>query len=482
MTQAAERPAPPVVNTDKKEVVERFEKAREAHEIWRKIPVPDRVAMVRKFWAAILERKAELMKAMHEDAGKPELEIEVMEIAAVETILKHFTRNAERLLRDQVAPAPWVLFNKKSYIRYVPRGVVGLITPWNMPLLIPFGDSIPALLAGNAVVIKPSEWTTKTALFLEKVATSSGLFPEGLFQVVPGDGEVGRLMPEHSDMILFTGSTATGRRVAVACAERLIPCVLELGGKHPMIVLKNAPLKRAAKAAAWGSLANMGQICVGVERIYVERAIHDRFVAAVRAEVLALRQNDDPCNSDLGRFIFPPQLDHVLDLLADARAKGAKVEGGEVVNRDKLVMRPAIVTECTPEMRIMKEETFGPVVVVMPVSSEDEAVRLANDTRLGLAASVWTADTVHGEWLSHQLDAGLVGVNDVLSHYAVCALPFGGVKDSGLGRRHGDEGLRMFCETQSVMVHEWPSNAAELWWYPYDKLKAKILNWVLRLS
>lgn len=474
---------PPAKNTPIEEVREKAARAREAQAHWRRYSLTQRVERLRAFWEELRASKERLISVMHRETGKPATEIQVMELAGVELILKYFTRNAHRLLKDQAAARPWILLNKKAYVRYVPRGLVGLVTPWNYPLLIPLGDAIPALIAGNAVFLKPSEWTTDTALFIEGVFKASGLFPEGLLTVVPGDGSVGAEVTLLSDMVLFTGSTRTGRVVAKLAAERLIPCVLELGGKHPMIVLKDAPLERAAKAATWGRFANSGQTCVGVERVYVESEVYDRFTALVAQEVAALRQGLEPgYDVDLGRLIYPRQLDVVLAHLADAKEKGARVIGGEVVDAERLLVAPALVLDAKQEMRVMREETFGPVLPVMPVRAAEEAIRLANDSDLGLAASIWSRDLARAETLSAHLEAGQIGINDLMGHYAVCSLPFGGFKDSGVGRRHSDEGLRMFCQPQSVLAHEWPANAPELWWFPYNELKAKLVSWMTRLA
>lgn len=469
-------------NASAEEIEAKLRKAREAFRIWRRTPIHQRIRAVSGFWRAVLARQDELRRVFHEETGKPLMEIDVMEVAGVNLILKHFARNAERILEDQPVDHPWILFNKRTFVRYIPRGVVGLITPWNYPLMIPFGDSIPALIAGNAVVIKPSEWTTKTAQFLETVAATHEEFPEGLFSVLSGDGTVGGQLIEAADMILFTGSTRTGRRVAQRCGELLKPAVLELGGKHPMIVLRDASLERASKGAAWGAFANMGQTCVGVERVFVERPVYDAFCAALEKEMAALRQGtSDSYDLELGRMIFPDQAEVVRRHLEDARTKGARVIGGGA-GENPLALKPALVLDAKPEMLVMQEETFGPVLPVMPVSSVEEAVELANRSPLGLASSIWSKDTDRAEAIGSGIEAGMVGVNEVLSQYAVCSLPFGGMKNSGLGRRHGDEGLRMFCHTQSYFVHEWPASLPELWWFPYSQAKAKLVNFLTKIS
>lgn len=480
MTTTVSVVPPRAENMAAEEVARRAEAAREAAAVWRRYTISERVELIRALWKELLERKQELIRVVHLETGKPAAEIEAMEVATAHLIVSYFTSNAHRILQDQPAWRPWLMFNKRAYVRYVPRGVVGLITPWNLPFMIPMGDAAAAMIAGNAVLLKPSEWTTRTALWLAEAVKATGLLPEGLFSIVTGDGAVGKQVVEASDMVLFTGSTKSGRLVAQAAAAQLKPAVLELGGKHPMIVFKDAAVERAAKAAVWGCFANCGQLCVGVERVYVESEIHDKFVEAVRAEMAGLRQGLEG-EVDIGRLIFPPQLERIKDQLEDARAKGGRVIGGEVTDEANLLITPALVLGATHDMKVMTEETFGPVMPIMKVDRGEEAIRLTNLGPFGLAASVWTTDLAKGERLSSSIEAGLVGINDVLSHYAVCSLPFGGVKQSGLGRRHSDEGLRMFCWPQSVFVHEWPAKAPELWWFPYRAAKTRLLAWVTKL-
>ena len=306
---AALSPLPgPARNMPPAEIAEKALRAREAQAVWRRYTITQLV---------------------QRETGRPAAEVDVMELCGVELILKYFTRNAHRILKDQAAARPWILFNKRAYVRYVPRGLIGLITPWNYPLLIPLGDAIGALLAGNAVLLKPSEWTTDTALFLEALSKATGLFPEGLFSVVVGDGAAGAEVVRLSDMVVFTGSTRAGRAVARAAAERLIPCVLELGGKHAMVVFKDAPLARAASAAVWGRFANCGQTCVGVERVYVEQEVYEPFAEEVARQMAALRQGErGGYGVDVGRLITARQLDVVSAHLADAKERGGRDYGG----------------------------------------------------------------------------------------------------------------------------------------------------------
>ncbi len=465
------------------EIETRIRAARAAQALWRETPLIDRIRAIRALWARLRAKAPEICRTLHEETGKPLAEIEMMELAGAELLVKHFTRSAYGALGDQAVPRPWPLMNKRAYVRYVPRGLVALITPFNYPFMLPLGDAVPALLAGDAVLLKPSEWTPRTALLLESIALESGALPKGLLQVFTGGGEVGQALIAEADMVVFTGSTRTGKLVAKAAAERLIPCVLELGGKHAMIVCADAALPRAVKAAVWGRMANCGQTCVGVERVLVEREAYKPFVDAVLAETAKLRQGvESHYDLDVGRLIFPGQAARVAEHIEDARGKGALVVGDGVVDAAKGLVRPTVVADATWRMKIMHEETFGPVLPIMPVGSAEEAVALANESPLGLSGSVWSEDGERARRLGERLEVGQLGLNDCMGHYAIGGLPFGGFKQSGLGRRHGEEGLRMFCQTQSVLEHEWPSDAPEPWWFPYSRLKARLVALLARLS
>ncbi len=456
--------------------------ARQAAAIWRRTTIAQRVTALNALWKALAARREEISAVVHEETGKPLIEADLMEVGVAGLLVDSMTSLASRVLGDKAASKPWFLFNKRAYERRVPRGVIGLITPWNMPFLIPFGDAFAAMLAGNAVLLKPSEWTTKTALWIESAVAATSLLPEGLLSVVAGDGTVGEAVIDATDMTVFTGALQTGRAVAVRAAGQMKPVILELGGKHPMIVLADAALERASAAAVWAACANTGQLCVGVERVFVVAEIHELFIRLVRQRVAALRQKLDGRHADLGRLVFPPLLNHIQDQLTDARKKGARVIGGEILDRDNLLMAPALVLDARMDMRVMTEETFGPVIAIMKVSRAEEAVALANAGPNGLSASVWSTDLAKAERLAAALEVGLVGINEPASHYAYGSLPFGGMKQSGMGRRHGEEGLLAFTQAQSVLVHEWPDNICDPWWFPYTERKAGFLRRLMRLS
>ncbi len=455
--------------------------ARRAALAWRRVGTARRVEALTAVWASLNERRAEALAVIREESGKPPLEAELVEFGAASLLVRYFAANAQRILDERSAGMPWFLPNKRASVRRLPRGVVGVVAPWNMPFLIPFGDSFCAMLAGNAVLLKPSQWATRTALWLESAVAATGLLPEGLLTVVSGGAAAGEAVVDGSDMVLFTGSAKIGALVASRAAARLKPAVLELGGKHPMIVCADAALERAAAGAVWGGMANAGQVCVGVERVYVESAIHDAFVEKVKARAAALRLGA-AADAEVSRFAFPPLLERVQAQLDDARRKGAVVIGGGVLDREGLRMAPALVLGAKPDMLVMTEETFGPVLAIMKVERAEEAVTLANAGPWGLAASVWTTDPDRAESLAASLEAGMIGINEPGTHYAYGSMPFGGVKSSGLWRRHGDEGLLALTQAQSVLAHEWPADMPDPWWFPRDERVISVLRRLLGLA
>jgi acyl-CoA reductase-like NAD-dependent aldehyde dehydrogenase len=453
--------------------------ARRAFRTWSRTDVSQRIEALRGVWRELAARRAEAAAVIREETGKPAAEIELIEFGSASLLVDHFSKSAGRLLNEKPARVPWLFLNKRAAVLRRPRGVIGIVSPWNMPFLIPFGDSFCAMLAGNAVLLKPSERTTRTALWLEDAVAATGLLPEGLLSVVPGRAEAGGRVVDAADLVMFTGSCATGKAVAARAAAQLKPAILELGGKHPMIVLADAPLERASAAAVWGACQNMGQVCVGVERVFVEGEAHDAFVEKVRARLGALRTSG--ADAEVGRFVFAPLLDRAQAQLEDARKKGARVIGGEVADRAGLRMAPALVLDARADMAVMSEETFGPVIPVMKVARAEEAVALCNEGGLGLAASVWSRDLEKAERLAAALDAGMTGVNEPGTHYAYGSLPFGGVKGSGMWRRHGDEGLLALTQAQSLLVHEWPLDVPDPWWFPYEARKTSLLARLLGL-
>ena len=387
--------------------------------------------------------------------GKTREDALLAEMFYVCDALGFWAKNARKYLADEkVRTHSPLLFGKKVVVRYRPHGVVGVIGPWNYPLTNSFGDCIPALMAGNSVVLKPSEVTPLTNLMLADAVLEAGA-PQDIFQVVTGAGRSGAALVDNVDMIHFTGSTATGRKVAVQAAERLIPVSLELGGKDPMIVLRDADLERAANMAVQWAMSNSGQICISVERVYVEEPVYDEFVEKVVAKTRALRQGPPgPAGKvDVGAMTNPPQIDIVRSHVQDAIDKGAEVRvGGNASDGPGQFFEPTVLTGVDHTMKIMTEETFGPTLPVMKVRDADEAVRLANDSRYGLNSSVFSKDVAKGEAVARRLDAGNACVNDALMNYLALEAPFGGAGESGLGARHGAPGIRKYCATQTILI------------------------------
>jgi acyl-CoA reductase-like NAD-dependent aldehyde dehydrogenase len=371
---------------------------------------------------------------------------------------------------------------RKLVVRYQAAGVVGVIGPWNYPLTNSFGDAIPALAAGNAVIVKPSEVTPLTSLLLAEGLRESGA-PEHVLQVAVGAAETAVALIDGADFIMFTGSTATGKKVMERASQTLTPVALELGGKDPMIVLSDADLERAANAATYYAMQNGGQTCVSVERVYVEAPIYDRFVDAVTQRVQALRLGapNGPASVEVGAMTFPPQLDIVSRHVEEARAAGARVTtGGHAREGAGRFYEPTVLADVDHSMTAMTEETFGPTMPIMKVADADEAVRMANDSRYGLGASVWTKDTARGEQIARRLQSGYACVNDANVNYFAFELPMGGWKDSGLGVRHGAGGIRKYTRSQAILVTRFALKR-DVHFFPYKPRTTKLLGRLTKL-
>jgi succinate-semialdehyde dehydrogenase/glutarate-semialdehyde dehydrogenase len=350
-----------------------------------------------------------------------------------------------------------------------PHGVVGIISPWNFPFSTPAAEAVAALVMGNAVVLKPSELTPLSGLELKSLLLAAGV-PDAIFQVVLGDGATGAaLIASPIDKLIFTGSVATGRRVAQACAARVLPVVLELGGKDPMLVLDDADLDVAASAAVWGAFFNAGQACLSVERCYVHRSLHDRFVelCVEKTRKLKVGNGADP-STDVGPMIHERQLRIVEQHVADAIASGARVlvGGQRLAELGPNFYAPTVLAGVDHSMLVMREETFGPLLPIMPFDSDDDAIRLANDSEFGLAASIFTRDRRRGERLATRIHAGTVLVNDAVVGFGMCEAPHGGVKSSGIGRTHGHIGLEDMTWPQYLDSDRLP-RLKKVWWYGY---------------
>ena len=389
-----------------------------------------------------------------QEAGKPLAEALTTEVLVVLDAARFLIENGFALLRDERLPhGNLILKTKSGQILREPYGIIGIISPWNYPFSIPATEAMAALVAGNAVILKPSELTPLIAIELAKLLHEAGV-PEAIFQVLPGEGSTGaELVQNDIDKLVFTGSVATGRRIAETAAQRLLPVVLELGGKDPMLVLGDADIDVASSGAVWGAFVNAGQTCLSVERCYVHRSLYPAFVEACAAKARKLRVGNglDP-STDLGPMINERQVRIVESHLEDAKERGARVlaGGGRLRDLGPTFFAPTVLADVDHSMRIMQEETFGPVLPIVPFDEDEQAVRLANDSDYGLAASIWTRDRARGESMARQIHAGTVMVNDVVSCFSISEAPHGGVKSSGLGRTHGRWGLEEMVRIKYV--------------------------------
>jgi len=451
-------------------------RARAAQPAWHALGPRARGKLLKHARRALVRDRATVLELLDRETGKARWDT-VGELMGTCLELGYLVRRAARFLRPhRVSARP--LFGKRALVAYRPRGVVGIISPWNAPLNLALGDAIPALLAGNAAVIKPSELTP---LAVRRAVDAMNLvLPANLLQVVIGAGDTGAALVDEVDMVCVTGSPETGRKVMERASHRLTPVLLELGGKDPMIVLADADLDRAAAAAAWGGCMMTGQVCMSVERVYVEAAVAAAFTGKVVEQVRRVRVGPNGAGADIdcGPFTSARQVETVERHVADARAKGARVLVGGARRTDGpgVYWEPTVLDRVDHSMLIMQEETFGPVIPIMAVADAAEAVRLANQSPYGLNASVWTRDTDLGIALARQIESGSACVNECLVSAGCSDLPFGGVKQSGIGQRHGGaEGLRQFCVAQAILA-EPRRRKREPTWFPYSPRRAWLLE------
>jgi acyl-CoA reductase-like NAD-dependent aldehyde dehydrogenase len=467
-----------VDNLDAGRVKEIVDRARRAQPGWEALGFEGRARKLRDLRSWLVENRARVIDVLVREGGKTPEDAMLGDVWYVCDALGFWGRKAPKYLVDEKVKAHSpLLLGKKILVRYRPMGVVGVIGPWNYPLTNTFGDAIPALMAGNTVVMKPSEITPLTSLLVAEGAETVG-FPDGVLSIATGGGETGAALVDNVDMIMFTGSGRTGKKVMQSAAERLIPVSLELGGKDPMIVLSDADLERAANMAVQWSMSNSGQICMAVERVYVEEPVYDQFVSSVVEKVSALRQGapGEPGRIDVGAMTFPPQMEIIDRHVRDAVDKGAEVlVGGKRAEGPGRFYEPTVVTGVDHTMELMRDETFGPVLPIMKVRDADEAVRLANDTHYGLNSSVFTKDLAKGERIARRLEAGNACVNDALMNYLAQEAPFGGTNESGLGVRHGPQGIRKYCSQQTILITRFgPKREPTM--FPNKRLTSKLLE------
>jgi succinate-semialdehyde dehydrogenase/glutarate-semialdehyde dehydrogenase len=446
----------------REDVREAVDRARKAFPEWSGLSFERRALHIRRARGLLVEAFDEFVDTLCRDTGKPRVEA-IVELMIVCDSLTYYARNARKLLGDERKSVHRTK-SRKVVLSYRPMGVVGLITPWNFPFSLSVNPAVQALMAGNTVVLKPSEFTPFTGLAIGRLFDEAEL-PQGVFQALTGDGSTGAALVEAGcDKISFTGSVATGRHVAEACARQLVPCTLQLGGKDPMIVCDDADVEGAARAAVYGSFSNAGQSCGSTERVYVTEKLAKPFIERVVELTQDLRQGPEAVGEvDVGAIISPAQIDVIERHVQDALAQGARVLTGGCrnPNYEGFFYEPTVLVDVNHDMQIMSEETFGPVLPIQVVRDEDEALRLANATRYGRTASIWTRDRTKGRELANRIDAGYGIVNDCVVAHSIPESPFGGVKESGIGTVDGELGLRAFCHVQSAVIRRF-GNKREL--------------------
>ncbi len=459
-------------------------RGRAVQPAWEALGFAGRARVMKRAQKWVTTNTDELVRTIVSETGKAWEDAMMAEVLYAASAFGHWAENAEKLLAEEkVKVSSPLLKGKRVLTRYAPVGLVGVIAPWNYPFTNGFGDCVPALMAGNSVLLKPAEKTPLTSLLMTKALKECGM-PDGVMQVLTGKGSVlGDAIIDVVDMIMFTGSTEVGRHIGARAGERLIPCSLELGGKDALIVCADADLERAANQALFYGMFNSGQTCISVERVYVEAPVYDDFVARVTKKARALRNElpTGPGSTEVGALTVESQVAIVSEHVEDARRKGAQiVAGGDPdPSRPGWWYPPTVLTGVDHSMACMTEETFGPTLPIMKVADVEEAIRRANDSPYGLMASVFTKDIAKGEQIARRLEAGLVHVNDTLIGYAALEAPMGGWKDSGLGVRHGAAGIRKYANQQTLVISRWHIKK-EPQVYPYTGRGFKLLNRVVR--
>ena len=457
-------------------------RARAAQPSWEALGHEGRSKWLGLWRDWIMENADPIADLLQAESGKVRQEA-ALEAPLVCDAINYYARKGGAFLADErIATHNPLLKGKALKLVYRPFPLAGVIAPWNFPLLLSLGDAVPALSAGCSVLVKPSEFTPLAALELVRGWTEE-LGAPSVIEIVTGGGEPAQTLIDEADFVQFTGSAKTAKKVLTRAADSLTPVTCELGGKDPMIVLDDADPVRAANGAAWGGLANSGQICLSVERVYVAEQRYDEFVEALVDRVGTIRQGrDEPhYTNEVGAMTNPAQIEIVEDHIADAVARGAKIlAGGKRLDGPGDFFEPTVLVDVDHSMKVMREETFGPVIPVMKVADEEEAVRLANDSNYGLAASVW-GEKSRAEQVARRLEVGAANINDVLLNYIAFSIPMGGWKESGIGVRWGAAGIRKFCRTESLVITRLAATRSEPMWFPYSRGKSRVLQALTRL-
>jgi acyl-CoA reductase-like NAD-dependent aldehyde dehydrogenase len=454
-----------------------MDRARAAFASWSRTSVKDRVGHLRSLKRVILKDMDEVVRWIAADTGKVDLEAQSSDVLTTLALMQYYQDHAASILKTEERPVSLMFTGTKCYVEYRPMGVVAVFSPWNFPFQLAMIPLVSAITAGNTVILKPSEITPTIGELIEKLCGRAGL-PPHVVQTVYGGRTAGQsLIKAMPDKIFFTGSLATGRKVMKAAAAGPIPVELELSGKDPMIVFADANFDRAVNAAVFGAFANTGQICVSIERCYVEKTIYGAFLDAVVKKTKTLRVGQG-AEADMGAITSPAQTAIIDDHVHDAIEKGAKLLCGG--HMEGSFYKPMVLRDVTHEMKIMREETFGPVLPVMPFSTEDEVVELANDSEYGLNAAVFTKDLRKARRVAGRLETGSCAINDVVVNIANPFAPFGGVKRSGFGRYHGPEGLYAFSNQVSILVDPGRMKT-QPYYFPYSEKKMKLVRRIMKL-
>ncbi|MFO7973717.1 MAG: aldehyde dehydrogenase family protein [Candidatus Hydrogenedentota bacterium] len=474
--------APPA----EQEIAETYGRAREAFVKLKAMSVGERLGEIAKLKRYILENRHDVAQKIVNETGKCITDALMLEVFPALDMIDYYEKNAERMLADQPVKTPIFLFGKKSKVVYEPMGPVLVISPWNYPFHLSFIPIVCAFVAGNPAILKPSSYTPLKGLY-EEIIQKSGFMKDAIQVVYATRKHAQLLIDEKPAKIFFTGSVGAGKKVMAAAAEHLIPLELELGGKDPMVVFDDVNIERTVNGALWGAFANSGQTCTSVERVYVQEGIYDRFLEALTEKIAKLKSlapdgaGEDNGELDIGCMTTDFQIEEIEEQLADAKAKGGHIVCGGQREGKSHVFPPTVVTELESGMKIVYDETFGPVVTVGKFKTEQEAIDLANDSPFGLSASVWSADLERADRVARAIVTGNVSINNVLATQANSGLPFGGVKASGFGRYRGSFGLHTFSNVKSIVVDK-QNGKIELNWYPYSKRKFQLFNELMSVA
>ena len=463
-----------------------YQTAQSAYQVISGMSVEERLEQARKLKTYILKNRERIVDQICEETGKCRTDALILEVLPALDIIDYYEKNAVKILADQKVKTPIFMMGKKSRIFYEPLGVVLIISPWNYPFHLSFVPFVCAFVAGNSVIMKPSKFTPLKGL-IEEIVERSGFVPGALQIVYATRKSANMLIDAKPARIMFTGSVGAGKSVMAKAAEHLIPVELELGGKDPMVVFDDVNIERTVNGALWGGMANTGQTCTSVERVYVQERIYDGFLSVLKEKAANIRtynsgenvQNDTDLH--MGCMTAEFQIEEVEQQLADAREKGAEIVCGGSREGKSHVFPVTIVANADKSMTIISEETFGPVITVTKFKTEEEAIRLANDSNLGLSASVWSADIDRGVRVARKIVTGNVSINNVLATQGNSALPFGGTKDSGFGRYRGPFGLHSFSNIKSILIDK-QSSKREAHWYPYSKKKYGLFSKLLEAA